>query len=112
MEPNDERLDDLAELVRMLAPLTAQVGINQANIDRHADELGDQREWLKDVEGRLVAQMDAVGEECRSFHQEYREDQKAAKTANRAVVVAMIAASATIIAAAIAALAVVLSGGA
>jgi cobalamin biosynthesis Mg chelatase CobN len=106
----DSRLDDLADMVRTLAPLTRQVGVAESNIDQHDDDLRDLREWIREVEARLVTQISAVAKSCEDFHAEYRHDQQQAKSANRAVVVALIAASATIIAAAITALAVMTGG--
>ena len=108
---SDDRLDDLADLVRAFAPLPLQVGIAESNIEQHNDELDDVRAGIKDLENRLVRQISAVSKSCEAFHAEYREDQKQSKSANRAVVIALIGSSATVIAAVVAAVAVIVTGG-
>lgn len=96
----DERLDDLADTVRSFAPLVKQVGVAESELKQHDEELTAIRQSVRDV-----------AKVCEDFHAEYRADQKHAKTANRAVVIAMIGSSATVIAAVIAAIAVILTGG-
>lgn len=103
---SDDRLDDLADDVRGLAPLVKQVAIVEADVRQHGRELADARQWIKDAEARLGVQITAVAKSCEDFRAEYRADQKQARTANRTLVlgilVAIIGAVATIAAAVIA----------
>lgn len=82
----DDRLDDLASQVRTVAALSTIVSAHDVKIDLAADEREGIRDWLKDVEARLMREIGRVQKECEDFHIEYLEDQKAAKAANRTMV--------------------------
>lgn len=102
----DDRLDALADDVRGLAPLVKQVAVTESKIGEHDRDLADARQWIREVEARLVVQIAAVAKSCDDFRTEYRADQKQARTANRTLVlgilIAIIGAVATIAAAIIA----------
>lgn len=70
---NDDRLDDLASQVRMMAPLATQVATNAAQIDAIKDDVRE----LRDVQA-------SEAQAAATFRREYRQDRENDRSAVRA----------------------------
>jgi Flp pilus assembly protein TadB len=79
----DERLDDLADLVRAFAPTVTMVATHQANIDELRSDIVDFKRAMVDVEVRLCRRIDEEAKAQADFRREYRrhreEDAQAGK---------------------------------
>lgn len=107
---NDERLDDLAGQVRVVAALGTVVARHDAKLDQASDDRKQLRTTLAALEARMAREISRVAKECEDFHDEYREDQAAAKSGSRGMVIAVIAGSFGVLASIVSAAAVLLGG--
>lgn len=107
----DDRIDDLAGSVRMLASMATQVAQHQAHIDELRTDIADFKVWLSDVEGRLTKRIDSEAEAWAAFRTEYREDRKADRKGRGVIIAAAITAAGTTLVGLVSAAVLLATGG-
>jgi hypothetical protein len=107
---NDDRLDDLAAQVRVVAALGTVVARHDAKLDQADDERVAMRRTLEQLEARMTSDIARVARECEEFHTEYRADRDSARSNSRGLVIAVIAGSFGILASIVSAAAVLIGG--
>jgi hypothetical protein len=107
---NDDRLDDLAAQVRVVAALGTVVARHDAKLDQAEDDRIVLRRTLEQLEARMTSDIARVARECEDFHAEYRSDRDDAKKHSRGLILAVVAGSFGILASIVSAAAVLLGG--